>query len=200
MFEIEPKKIFLIKKSIQLNSFESHVYFIKKAVSDLKSKSTIYFSKNTSSQLSQSMNIRRNKPDIFRGETVNLNEYPFPSSLSIFILRVDVQGHELHVFRSAEKLFHEHRVHHVIFEYTPWGTPTPVQKEIFDYMKTILGAKKFYALHPKQPIIYGPLNDVDMNEFYSQHNKEHLQRDVYALFKDEETPITSNAYSFQTSF
>jgi len=200
MFEIDPRKTFLIKKSIKLNSFQSRVYLIKKAVSDLLSNKTIYFSKNTSSQLYQSNNIWFKSRKTFSGQTISLNEYPFPSLLSFYIIRIDVQGHELHVFRSAEKLFREHRVNHVIFEYTPWGTQTPVQREIFQYMKDILGAKKFYALHPKQSIIYGPLNDGDINEFYSQHKELHLQRDVYAFFEGEEPNITANPYSFRTSF
>jgi len=198
MFEIEPKKLFLIEKSIKINSFESRIYLIKKAVSDLITNKTIYFNKNTSSQLNQINNI--NKKYIYASKTINLNQYPFPSTLSFYILRIDVQGYELHVFRSTEKLFRLNLIKHAIFQYTPWGTPTPVQKDIFQYIKDILGAKKFYALHPKQPIIYGPLNDQDIEQFYSQHKQQHLQRDVYACFTDEELTINSSPYSFSTSY
>lgn len=201
MFEIEPKKLYFIEKSIEINSFESKIILIKKAVSDLISNNTIYFNKNTSSQLSQSIEIKNlNDKQFYSGQTISLNEFPFPSSLSVYILRVDVQGHELHVFRSTEKLFTQHKINHVIFEFTPWGTLKDTQKDIFPYMKTILGVKKFYALHPKQPIIYGPLNDNDIQEFYSQHQQEHLQRDVYALFQGNEETIKANLYSFKTSF
>ncbi|CAF1208379.1 unnamed protein product [Rotaria sordida] len=196
MFEIEPRKLSLIEKSITINKFESRVHLMKKAVSDLKSNTTVYFSKNSTSQLS-SINHHKNQ-DIYRGETINLNDYPFSSS--IYLFRVDVQGHELHVFRSTEKLFRRHLINHVIFEYTSWGTPKTVHQDIFQYMKLILGAKTFYALHPKEPIIYGPLNDNDLNEFYSQHHQQHLQRDVYALFKDEQLSISASPYNFSSSF
>ncbi|CAF1210529.1 unnamed protein product [Rotaria sordida] len=196
MFEIEPRKLSLIEKSITINKFESRVHLMKKAVSDLKSNTTVYFSKNSSSQLPPT-NHHKNQA-IYRGETINLNDYPFSSS--IYLFRVDVQGHELHVFRSTEKLFRRHLINHVIFEYTSWGTPKTVHQDIFQYMKLILGAKTFYALHPKEPIIYGPLNDNDLNEFYSQHHQQHLQRDVYALFKGEQLSISASPYNFSSSF
>ncbi|CAF3504423.1 unnamed protein product [Rotaria sp. Silwood1] len=196
MFEIEPRKISLIEKSIAINKFESRVHLIKKAVSDLKSNMTIYFSKNSSSQLPYINNL--SNEDTYIGETINLNNYQFSSS--IYLLRVDVQGHELHVFRSTEKFFRQYLINHVIFEYTNWGTPKTVEQDIFQYMKRILGAKKFYALHPKEPILYGPLTDEDINEFYSHHRKQRLQRDIYAQFKDDELSITSTPYKFHSSF
>ncbi|CAF3260121.1 unnamed protein product, partial [Rotaria sp. Silwood2] len=175
---------------------ESRINLIKKAVSDIKSNMTIYFSKNSSSQLPSNNNL--SNQNIYFGQTINLNDYPFSSP--IYLLRVDVQGHELHVFRSTEKFFRLNLIDHVIFEYTNWGTPKTVEQDIFQYMKRILGAKKFYALHPKQPIIYGPLTDEDINEFYFKHRKHHLQRDIYALFKDEQLSFNSTPYKFHSSF
>lgn len=196
MFEIESRRISLIEKSIKLNGFQSNVHLIKKAVSDQKPDTKIYFSKNTSSQISSHTNI--NDKDTYFGQTINLNDYPFLSS--IYLLRIDVQGHELHVLRSTEKLFRQQRINHLIFEFTAHGTEKMVQKDIFLYLKKILGAKQFYALHPKQPIIYGPLTNEDMEVFHSQHVKERLQRDVYVLFKDDLFPIDSNPYNFESSF
>ncbi|CAF2084366.1 unnamed protein product, partial [Rotaria magnacalcarata] len=128
----------------------------------------------------------------------NLNNYSIPSS--IYLLRIDVQGYELHVLRSSENLFRQHLVHHLIFEYTNWGTTRNVHKDIFGYTKTILRAKTFYALHPNKPIIYGPLNDEDLNQFDSQHRKKRLQRDIYASFNDQQTIANAIPYSFHSSF
>lgn len=198
MFEIQPKKLFFIEKTIEINSFQSRVHLIKKAVSHIRSNNTIYFSKTTNGQISNSLQFDPKHPDVYSGVTINLNSLDFSS---IYILRVDVQGHELNVFRSTEKYFSNNLVSHAIFEYTPWGTEEPFQKDIFNYLKQILRAKFFYALHPKQSTIYGPLNDQDLQEFYSDHQKQHLQRDVYAIFNDELIlNINAVSYSFQDSF
>lgn len=198
MFEIEPKKLFFIEQTIKLNSFQSRIHLIKRAVSHIKSNNTIYFSKKTNGQVSNSIEFDPKHPEIYMGITINLNSLDFSS---IYILRVDVQGHELNVFRSTEKYFQNNLVNHSIFEYTPWGADQSLQKDIFNYLKQILRAKSFYALHPKQPIIYGPLNDQDIESFYSDHEKQHLQRDVYALFNDEQlNNINANPYSFSNSF
>ncbi len=103
MFEIEPRKILFIERSIEINSFKSNVHLIKKAVSDVKSDVKVYFSKNTSSQLHSIASL--NNDEVYQGETINLNNYPFSSP--IYILRIDVQGHELHVLRSTEKYFRQ---------------------------------------------------------------------------------------------
>lgn len=198
IFEIQPKKLFFIQKTIEINSFQSNVHLIKRAVTHLKSNNTIYFSKTTNGQILDSTLFDRKHPDIYMGTTINLNSLNFSS---IYILRVDVQGHELNVFRSTEKYFLNNLVNHVIFEYTPWGAEEALQKDIFNYLKQILRAKNFYALHPKQSIIYGPLSDEDLQLFYSDHQNQHLQRDIYASFNDQQQIILNAiSYSFSTSF
>ena len=197
MFEIQPKKLFFIEKTIELNSFQSNVHLIKKAVSHIKANNTIYFSKTTNGQISNSIQFDSKHPEIYSGITINLNNLDFSS---IFILRIDVQGHELNVFRSTEKYFLNNLVTHAIFEYTPYGTDEALQKDIFNYLKQILRARSFYALHPKQSIIYGPLNDLDLQLFYSDHQKQHLQRDIYAYFNDQQIDINAIPFSFSNSF
>lgn len=196
MFEIEPRKVSLIEKSIKLNNFGKNVFLIKKAVSDSISNKKIYFSKNTSSQISS---IDKYKlKDIYFGETINLNNYSLISS--IYLIRIDVQGYELHVLRSIESLFRKNLINHLIFEFTNWGTTEDVHKDIFSYLKIILKAKNIYAFHPTKPFIYGPLNDQDLNDFYDQHHQKHLQRDIYVSFKENFNLIKSIPYSFDSSF
>jgi hypothetical protein len=101
-----------------------------------------------------------------------------------------------------EKFFRDQRLDRLIFEYTSWGTEMAVQKDILHYLKQSLSAKKFYTLHPKELIIYGPLYDQDINQFHSEHNTEHIQRDVYAFVNGEKmllSPLsTDEKYSFRS--
>ncbi len=196
MFEVNPMKISLLQMSIKLNSLESRVTLIPKAISDLPSNTKIYISLNTSSQISD--NAIKDNSDVYSVETINLNQLNFSSE--IYLLRVDVEGYEIHVFRSGEQLFRQKLVHHVLFQYTPVGTDRVSQNDLLAYMRDILGGQRFYALHPTEAVIYGPLYNEDIDQFYSQHQAQNLERDVYVLFQDEDINIDSKPYEFQTSF
>jgi hypothetical protein len=67
-------------------------------------------------------------------------------------------------------------------------------------MRDILGGKRFYALHPQQALVYGPLYNEDIDQFYAQHQAQNLKRDVYVLFQDDHLKIDSKSYEFQSSF
>ncbi|CAF1003736.1 unnamed protein product [Rotaria sordida] len=196
MFEVDPIKISLLRMSIKLNSFESRITLVPKAVSDLPSKSQIYMSLNTSSQISR--DEIHDKSDVYTVETTNFNQFNF--STDIYLLRVDIEGYEIHVFRGSEKLFRNNLIHHVLFQYTPSGTDRVLQNDLLAYMRDILGGQKFYALHPKQPILYGPIYNEDIDHFYTQHQALNLERDVYVLFRDDDLTIDSKPYEFQSSF
>ncbi|CAF4729965.1 unnamed protein product [Rotaria sp. Silwood1] len=196
MFEVDPIKISLLQKSIRLNSFQSRVTLISKAVSDLPPKTKIYMSYNSSSQVSDKE--AHDRSDVYTVETTNFHEFNF--STDIYLFRVDVEGYEIHVFRASEKLFRKNLVHHVLFQYTPSGTDRVLQNDLLSYMRDILGGRRFYALHPKQAILYGPIYNEDIDQFYTQHHSLDLERDVYVLFQDEELTIDSKPYEFQSSF
>ncbi|CAF4685812.1 unnamed protein product, partial [Rotaria sp. Silwood2] len=196
MFEVDPIKISLLQKSIKLNSFETRVTLIPKAISDLPPKTKIYMSFNTSSQVPG--NEVDESSDMYAVETTNLNQYNF--STDIYLFRVDVEGYEIHVFRSCENLFRKNIIHHVLFQYTPSGTDRVLQNDLLSYMRDILGGRRFYALHPRQPILYGPIYNEDIEHFYTQHQALNLERDVYVLFQDEDLNIDSKPYEFQSSF
>ncbi len=191
MFEVNPMKLSLLQASIKLNSFQSRITVFLKAVTDLPSNRKIFMSLKSSKDI-------RDQSDVYSVETINLNQLNFSSD--IYLFRVNVKGYEIHVFRGSEKLFRHNLVHHVLFQYTPIGTDRVIKNDLLAYMRDILGGRKFYALHPKQAIIYGPLYNEDIDQFYMQHQAENLERDVYVLFQDEEMNIDSKIYEFQTSF
>lgn len=196
MFEVDPMKLSLLQMSIKLNSFESRVTLIPKAVTDLPLNAKFYMSLNTSSQVA-SDNIK-DQSDVYSVETTSLNNFNFSSE--IYFLRVDVEGYEIHVIRACEKLFRDSLVHHVLFQFKPVGTDRVLQNDLLAYMRDILGGKRFYALHPKEATIYGPLYNEDIDLFYTQHQAQNLERDVYVLFQDEDINIDAKTYEFQTSF
>ena len=197
MFEVDPMKLDLLEASIKLNSFESRITLIPKAVTDLPADARLYMNLNTSSQVSLKEEEEGNA-DVYSVDTISLSQLNF--SVDIYLLRVDVEGYEIHVLRSAEKLFRDNLIHHVLFQYTPAGTDRVSQNDVLAYMRDILGGRRFYALHPKQAIIYGPLYNEDIDLFYSQHQAQDLERDVYVLFQDEELNIDSITYDFPKSF
>ena len=194
MFEVDPLKISLLQKSIELNSFQSRVRLFTKAVSDLPSNSEIFIGMNSSSQRSS----RDNGSNVYSVSTINLNTMNITSE--IYLFRVDVEGYELHVFRSSESLFRRNLIHHVLFQYTPAGTDRIVQNDLLSYIRDILGGRRFYALHPKEALLFGPLYNEDIDQFYTQHHAIELERDVYVLFQDEDLNIQAKTYDFSSSF
>jgi FkbM family methyltransferase len=113
MFEILPDMVDLIRTSIALNHFPtSRVHIIQRAVSDLPSNSQRTFSSEggTTTMSNGTLQV----------STIRLDDIEWPSQSSILLLKVDVEDFELHVLRSAEKLFRQKRIHHLIFEYTAW--------------------------------------------------------------------------------
>lgn len=196
MFEVNPRKLELLRESIKLNSFESRVTLISKAITDLPNSRQIYMSYNRSSQIDP--NKQADSTDTYSAEATSLNQYNFTSD--IYLLRVDVEGFEIHVIRAAEKLFRDNLVHHVLFQYTPTGTDRVIQNDLLAYMRDILGGKRFFALHPKEAAIFGPLYNEDIDQFYAQHQEQNVERDVYVLFQDEELNIDSKTYEFASSF
>ncbi len=196
MFEVNPMKLSLIEASIQLNSFQTRITLFPKAVNDLPSNTRIYVNLNTSRQLSPQ--DTRDHPDVYSVETINLNQLNFPSD--IYLFRVDVEGYEIHVFRASERLFRHNLVHHLLFQYTPIETDRVIQDDLLPYIRDMLGGRRFYVLHPKQSIIYGPLYNEDIDQFYTLHQTNNLKRDVYVLLQDEYMNIDARSYEFQTSF
>lgn len=193
-FEIQPQMIELIDKSIDVNRFSrSRVKIFQRAVSDLPTNSIQRFS------------LRGGQTSTTEGEqnvsTIRLDDVQWPNSSRIFLLKIDVEGFELNVLRSAENLFRSKRIDHLIFEYTAWWTDRSDQQKLLTYVKENLNATNLYALNRRTADVYGPLDSTKFDEFYSYHQTKHLQTDIYASFNDVDPSIKLQAkpYVFGSS-
>lgn len=167
----------LIETSILVNNFSSsRVHVINKAVSNLPSHSQISFLINGGDTKQTNGSLRVS--------TIRLDDFEWPLQSTILLLKIDVEGFELSVLRSAEKLFQEKRIHHLIFEYTAYWNERSIQKNLLPFVQHRLGSKKLYALHRTGTTVYGPLNQTILDNFHENHIKKHLQTDIYATFLD----------------
>jgi FkbM family methyltransferase len=177
LFEVQHDMIDLIQTSIAVNDFSSsRVHLLHKAVSNLPSNSHLTFgiAGGSTTATNGSLNV----------STIRLDDVQWSPNSTILLLKIDVEGFELDVLRSAEKLFREKRIHHVIFEYTAYWTNRAAQKDILPFVENNLGAETFYALHRTDRYVYGPLDREMLNHFHENHIKKHLQTDIYATFVD----------------
>ena len=195
IFEVQPNMVDLIRTSAALNNFStSRVHIMQNAVSDLPSNSKLTFSRQGGSTTVSNGTLSVS--------TIRLDDIKWPSRSSILMLKVDVEGFELNVLRSAEKLFREKRIHHLIFEYTAWWTNRAAQKDLIPYVEKTLGAKQLYALHRAGSTVYGPLTREALDQFYNSHVQRHLQTDIYATFhqSDENSNLTVQPYHLGSTF
>ncbi|CAF4007856.1 unnamed protein product, partial [Rotaria sordida] len=174
-FEVQLNVVDLIRTSISLNNFStSRVRIIPNAVSDLPSNSELMFSLRGGETTASN--------GTSRVPTIRLDDVEWPQQSSILMLKIDVEGFELNALRSAEKLFREKRIHHLIFEYTAWWTDRAPQKELIPFVEKTLGAKQLFALDRTDSTVYGPLTRYALNRFHDVHVRQHLQTDIYATF------------------
>ena len=195
MFEVQPNMVNLIKTSISINNFSSsRVHIINKAASDLPSNSQLRFSVAGGDTTATNGSLT--------ATTVRLDDIEWPAQSTILLLKIDVEGFELSVLRSAEKLFREKRIQHVIFEYTAWWTKRSTQKELLPFVENTLQAKKLYVLHRTHTHVYGPLNREMLDGFYNDHFKRHLQTDIYATFVEtnETSEIKAKPYQPKSTY
>lgn len=181
----------LIETSISVNNFtSSRVHIINKAVSDLPSNSQLTFSIAGGDTTAKNGSLN--------ATTIRLDDFPWPKQSKILLLKIDVEGFELNVLRSAEKLFQDKRIDHLISEYTAYWTDRSAQKDLLSYIENQLHPKKFYALHRTEYDVYGPLDRLMLEQFYENHFRRHLQTDIYVTFV--ETTIKSKSYYPRSSF
>jgi FkbM family methyltransferase len=195
MFEVQPNMVDVIQTSISINNFSSsRVHIINKAVSDLPSNSQLTFSVAGGDTTATNGSLKVS--------TIRLDDIQWPLNSTILLLKIDVEGFELNVLRSAEKLFHEKRIQHLIFEYTAYWTDRSTQKYLLPFVQYNINAKKIYALHRTKKYVYGPLNQEMLDDFEENHRKEHLQTDIYATFIDTNitTSIKAKPYDPISSF
>ena len=195
IFEVQPDMVDLIQTSISLNNFSSsRVHVVNKAISDLPSNSQLSFSVRGGDTTATNGSLRIS--------TIRLDDVQWPPRSTILLLKIDVEGFELHVLRSAEKLFRENRIRHLIFEYTAYWSDRVAQKDRLPYVDKNLNPRKLYALHRVGTVVYGPLNRKTWDQFYEKYVERHLQTDIYATF--DNSYVTSNikaeSYNLNSSF
>jgi FkbM family methyltransferase len=179
MFEIRSDMVALIRASIAENSFpDSRVHVFHNGVSDVPSDGVMYYSPGGGSTT--------NTEDPILVVSIRLDDVQWSSS-SIFLLKVDVEGLEPKVLRSAKNLFAEKRIQHLIFKYTSWLTNEEPLKTLLPYVKNKLRAKFMYALYDTENVIYGPLLPKHMTALYDQQLKSQLETNVYAVFDKKAT-------------
>ncbi|CAF1119402.1 unnamed protein product [Rotaria sp. Silwood1] len=134
--------------------------------------------------------------------TIRLDNVHWSPQSSILILKVDVEGFELNVLRSAEKLFRKKRIHHLIFEYTAWWTDRAPQKDLIPFVEKILDAKELFALDRSAYTVYGPLTRQAIDQFHDDHAEQHLQTDSYVIFVEpkEKSNLQVQPYQPKVSF
>jgi FkbM family methyltransferase len=196
MFEVQPNMVDLIRTSIALNNFPtSRVHIIQKAVSNLPSNSQLTFSLHRGETTTMSNGT-------LRVSTIRLDDVEWPPHSSILLLKVDVEGFELHVLRSAENLFRQKRIHHLIFEYTAYWTDRASQKDLIPFVEKTLNAKQLFALEREGYNVYGPLTREVLDQFQDVHAKRHLQTDIYATFieSNSDRSLKVQPYNLTVSF
>jgi FkbM family methyltransferase len=195
IFEVLPNMVNLINASIALNNFStSRVHIIQNAVSDLPSNSKVTFSEQGGSTTASNGTLTVS--------SIRLDDVKWPPQSTILMLKVDVEGLELNVLRSAEKLFREKRIHHVIFEYTAWWNERAAQKDLIPFVEKTLGAKQLFALDRLGSAVFGPLTRQALDGFHEDHSQRHLQTDIYATFVESNynRTLEKQPYMFRLSF
>lgn len=192
LFEVQPNMCDLIRTSIAVNNFSSsRVRLLQNAVNDLPSSSQLVFSPSGGETKTVSNGS-------LRVSTIRLDDVQWPSKSSILVLKIDVEGFELNVLRSAEKLFREKRVHHLIFEYTAWWTERAAQKDVIPFVEQNLKPKQLFALDRQGKTVYGPLTRQALDQFHADHSTRHLQTDIYATFVELSSNQTSQIQPYNT--
>ncbi len=189
LFEVQPEMVNLIETSIAINNFSSsRVHLLHKAVSNLPSNSQLAFNISGGSTTATNGSLHVS--------TIRLDDVQWPPNSTILLMKIDVEGFELNILRSAEKLFREKRIHHVIFEYTAYWTDRAAQKDLLPFVETNLGAETFYTLHRTGRHVYGPLDREMLDHFHENHIEKHLQTDIYATFVDFDINTAIKAKSY----
>lgn len=174
MFEIQGEMINLIRSSVGHNYFSTTRVFVhQNAVSDLPADSTVQF-------MAEGLSTHTNT-GFETVRSVRLDDV-LATVPSIYLLKVDVEGTELNVLRSAKTLFAERRIQHLICKYTAWFTDRAAQESLMPLIRRDLRAKFIYTLDRNTNAIYGPLIAKDLNSFHEHHLNTRVQTDIYAVF------------------
>lgn len=102
----------------------------------------------------------------------------------ISFLKIDTEGHDFEVLRSATSLIEGGRVSNIVFEYTAFWVADTAADAVAESVKMFkwLGQhyKYMYALSRRGvPYMVGPLKSADFASFAADHFERHLQTDLF---------------------
>jgi len=103
---------------------------------------------------------------------------------SVLYMKVDVEGFDVAVVRSADALLRAGRLKHLHLEFTVWfnGPGQGQWREVLTYLHAMPIQPRMYALHRTGQDCYGPLRENQFDEFVETHASNHLQTDLYVTF------------------
>jgi FkbM family methyltransferase len=106
---------------------------------------------------------------------------------TIYFLKVDVEGHDFEVIKSASQFIENGRLHNIIFEYSAqWlgENSKQISNEMFNYLRKYY--KYIYALGRIGEPFAVELQDNDFETFIEEHLQKKQQTDIFVT----NTPIT----------
>jgi FkbM family methyltransferase len=103
---------------------------------------------------------------------------------NIAFLKIDTEGHDFEVLRSATSLIEAGRVSNIVFEYTAFWVADTVADAVRESVKMLewlsCHYKYIYALSRRGvPYMVGPLQPADFAVFAADHFDRHLQTDIF---------------------
>ena len=171
MFEIRKMMVSLIEISIKLNGFSSSsVHLYHNALSNLPHNLTAEDEALDNETIASNL------------QTIRLDDISWPST--IFILKVDMDDWEIDVLRSAEKLFREKRIQHLILHYDTMANAPHIKEELIEHIRKVLRPRYIYIFHPNEKILYGPLRNQHLKDLSTLQNAQRPVIGLYAVFDD----------------
>ena len=180
IFEVQPKMVEIIKLSVRLNNFEHLVDVRHNAVSAIGGNSLCFH--EAGGQTNTDTPIGNEQK--FCVETIRLDSV-LESVESVVMLKVDVEGHELGVLKSASDSISQGKISNIITEFTAWWTDRDSQDKYLSYLHS-LAHSTVYCLHRTGPEIYGPLSSDISDSFFNNHLTRHLQTDFLVTLAGHE--------------
>lgn len=165
--------IHLIKISINLNEFSSErVHVFQNIVSDLPKSSKLFFDVVDGQ--------KRKKSNSYPISRLRLDDVQWPNQSRIYLLKIDAEGHELDVLKSASKLFKQGRIDHSIMKYAERNINDIVKKNTLYYLLNNLQAGQFFAFDQINYRNYGPIDRKLIDRFNWIHLERRLNTYIYA--------------------
>lgn len=187
-FEPQPTYASLIRASAALNGLLERVNVIPAAVAP-NDNAVYYYQAGDHNGNTYFKPEKPAKGISYPVKTYSLDKL-FMDGPQMLYLKVDVEGFDVAVLRSAEALLRAGRIKHLHFEYTTWFV-NPGQgewKEVLYFLRGLPKPPRLYALHRTEPSCFGPVRDKQLDEFHASHLARHLQTDVFATFDDSFDP------------